>query len=59
METDGASVKVSIIDTGIGMAEEDIPKAFIEFVQIEGGLTHQTGGSGLGLSISKRFIEMQ
>jgi CheY-like chemotaxis protein len=51
-------VTISVQDTGIGMPEEDIPKAFAEFVQLDGSLTRQAGGTGLGLPISKRFIEM-
>lgn len=51
-------VTVAVEDTGIGIAAEDIPKAFAEFVQIDGNLTRQAGGTGLGLPISKRFVEM-
>lgn len=49
---------ISIKDSGIGMKPEDIPKAFAEFVQIDGGSSRKTGGSGLGLPIAKRFVEM-
>jgi signal transduction histidine kinase/CheY-like chemotaxis protein len=51
-------VTISVADTGIGMAPEDIPKAFAEFVQLEGGPSRQAGGTGLGLPITKRFVEM-
>jgi signal transduction histidine kinase len=51
-------VTVSVQDTGIGIAAEDLPRAFAEFVQIEGGLPRRTGGTGLGLPISRRFVEM-
>jgi len=51
-------VTLSVEDTGIGIAPEDLPRAFAEFVQIDGGMTRQVGGTGLGLPISKRFVEM-
>ena len=47
-----------VIDTGIGIAKEDLVKVFDEFRQIDGAATREYGGTGLGLSITKRFIEM-
>jgi signal transduction histidine kinase/DNA-binding response OmpR family regulator/HAMP domain-containing protein len=55
---DEAWVTLSVQDTGIGMAAEDIPKSFSEFIQLDSDLTRQAGGTGLGLPISKRFVEM-
>jgi len=55
---DGAGVHVDVTDTGIGMRPEDIGKAFQEFVQLDSGTTRRAGGTGLGLPIAKRFIEM-
>jgi signal transduction histidine kinase len=52
------AVIVSVEDTGIGMTPEEIPQAFTEFVQVEGGLARRVGGTGLGLPISKQFVEM-
>jgi signal transduction histidine kinase/HAMP domain-containing protein len=51
-------VTISVTDTGIGIAPEDIPKAFTAFVQIDGEMTRKEGGTGLGLPISKQFVEM-
>lgn len=51
-------VTVSVTDTGIGMRPEDIPRAFSEFVQLDGHMARRTGGTGLGLPIAKKFIEM-
>lgn len=48
----------SVEDTGIGMKKEDIEKAFLEFVQIDGGTNREAKGTGLGLPIAKKFIEM-
>jgi signal transduction histidine kinase len=50
-------VKVSIIDTGIGIPEEDLPHIFDEFFRAKNA--HQAGipGTGLGTSIVKQFVE--
>ncbi len=48
----------SVQDTGTGIAEEDIPRLFVEFHQINGGTRRQHGGAGLGLAISRRFVEL-
>jgi len=55
---DAEWVTLAVEDTGIGIAPEDIPRAFTEFVQIDGQLNRQAGGTGLGLPICKRFVEM-
>src|SRR5579871_1326092 len=45
-------------DTGIGISEEFLPKIFNPFEQESSGTTRSHEGSGLGLSISKRYIEL-
>jgi len=54
----GSDVVVRVADTGPGIAQSDIERLFEPFQQIESPLRGQPGGSGLGLSISKRFVEM-
>ena len=54
----GAAVRLRVIDTGIGIAPEDAHKVFEEFRQIDGSLSRKYEGTGLGLALSKRFIEM-
>jgi signal transduction histidine kinase len=49
---------ISIIDTGIGMAAEDIPKALAPFGQIERKVRRKQEGTGLGLPIAKQFVEL-
>jgi signal transduction histidine kinase/uncharacterized protein (DUF302 family) len=49
---------VSVQDTGIGMKSEDLPKLFREFEQIDGSYTRRYQGTGLGLALSRRFVEM-
>ena len=52
------NLTVSVHDTGIGMKEEDLPKLFREFEQIDGSYTRRYQGTGLGLALCRRFVEM-
>ncbi len=45
-------------DTGIGIKEEDKPKLFKEFEQIDSSITREYGGTGLGLVLTKRLVEL-
>ena len=55
--TDGVCVRVT--DTGIGIRPEDAPKVFAAFTQIDGSLSRRYNGTGLGLALAKRLIELQ
>lgn len=50
-------VRVEVADTGIGIAEEDLPKVFEKFQQAGDSLTDKPTGTGLGLPICKEIIE--
>lgn len=50
-------IKVSVADSGIGIAPDDIKKVFDQFQQIENSLNRKNGGTGLGLPIAKQLIE--
>lgn len=49
---------VAISDTGIGIKQENIPIVFEQFRQVEGGLSRPSGGTGLGMPITKKLIEL-
>jgi signal transduction histidine kinase len=51
-------VWISVQDSGIGIAPEDMGKLFQEFSQVESSASRQAQGSGLGLALSKKFVEM-
>lgn len=50
-------VKVRVADTGIGVSLDKQDKLFQKFTQVDGGLTRQYGGTGLGLTISQKLVE--
>ena len=54
----GDEVYIAVTDTGVGMPSEKLELAFERFRQLESGTSRPRGGSGLGLTISKKFVEM-
>ncbi len=53
----GSVTLVEVIDTGEGIASDDLPYIFDQFYRGEKSRSHATGGSGLGLAIAKRIVE--
>ena len=51
-------VQVSVRDTGIGIAPEDQPRVFEEFQQVGKPSDRSREGTGLGLTLAKRFVEL-
>ncbi|RYY54149.1 MAG: PAS domain-containing sensor histidine kinase [Chitinophagaceae bacterium] len=56
--SDAATVEFSVTDTGIGIESKKLPHVFERFYQADVMTTRKYGGSGLGLSISKKLIEL-
>jgi PAS domain S-box-containing protein len=56
-ELDEDDIRFYVIDTGIGLSEEDLSIIFKPFRQVETGSTRSYGGNGLGLSISKALVK--
>ena len=54
----GNGVEISVRDTGIGIAPADQPKIFEEFRQVGSDSTHKVEGTGLGLTLAKKFVEL-
>lgn len=54
---DGASLRVSIRDEGIGVDPQDVPRLFTPFFRTDRSRARGTGGVGLGLALAKRIVE--
>ncbi|MCK5362475.1 MAG: HAMP domain-containing histidine kinase, partial [Gammaproteobacteria bacterium] len=53
-----ALVEIAVWDSGVGIALEDQQRIFEEFQQAERGLTDKQEGTGLGLALTKKFVEL-
>ncbi len=58
VKDEGDMAYFAVTDTGIGISEEDMTMVFEEFRQVDGGLTRDSGGTGLGVPISKHLVEL-
>ena len=57
-EADKVTLFVQVIDTGIGIREEDLPKLFTSFERLEENKNRTIEGTGLGLAITTKLLEM-
>ncbi len=58
IDKNNANLQISVIDTGIGIKPEDVERIFEEFQQGEDAFNMRKPGAGLGLPISKKFVEL-
>jgi signal transduction histidine kinase len=57
-ERDGADVRIHVIDNGIGLAAEDLPRIFDMFTQFSATRERPNAGLGIGLALAKALIEL-
>ena len=55
---DGEQVTIWVEDTGIGIAPDKLANLFNAFEQVDRGISRKYGGTGLGLTISRRIVEL-
>jgi signal transduction histidine kinase len=58
VEQQGKDLLYQVSDTGIGIPKEELENIFGEFQQVDTAITREFSGTGLGLNITKKFVEM-
>ena len=58
VEQQGDNLVYRVSDTGIGIPKEELENIFAEFQQVDTAITREYSGTGLGLNITKKFVEM-
>jgi signal transduction histidine kinase/DNA-binding response OmpR family regulator len=57
-ETARNSVMLSVRDTGVGISDKDLPKIFDRFYQSDSSSTRESGGTGIGLALTKELVDL-
>ena len=52
------NIEISVADTGIGIQPDDLKRIFDPFEQVDGSMSRRFEGTGLGLSLTKKFVEL-
>lgn len=58
LETEGGGVRIDVVDEGVGMRPEDIPRALEAFRQLDSPLERKQEGTGLGLPLTRQLVEL-
>ena len=58
VEQQGKDLLYQVADTGIGIPKDELENIFGEFQQVDTAITREFSGTGLGLNITKKFVEM-
>jgi signal transduction histidine kinase/ActR/RegA family two-component response regulator len=58
LRNDGARLRISVVDTGCGVAPEHLTRLFEAFEQVDSSATRRFGGAGLGLAIARRLARL-
>lgn len=58
IDIENGTYRIKVLDQGIGISPENIENIFDEFRQVDGSYTRKAGGTGLGLSVTRKFVEM-
>jgi signal transduction histidine kinase len=56
--SDGSMIEFAVTDTGIGIAKDHLPALFSDFVQLDTRIQKRLRGTGLGLSLARKFAEL-
>ncbi len=57
LRRDGDNALIEVADTGVGIAEEDLPRVFARFWRADGARATTSGGLGIGLAVTKEIVE--